>query len=61
MGDRVAKLVGAGEGDRAFHECVIQRFMDIDALDAAAGLAGIEEGSVDQALDRMTEIASALT
>src|SRR5262245_50948055 len=30
--------------------------MGIDALDRAAGLARVEEGSVDQVLDRMSQI-----
>ncbi len=30
--------------------------MDIDALDAAAGLARVEEGAVDQRVDRVREV-----
>ena len=45
-----------GQIDEALDELVIQRFVDINALDAAAALAGIEESAVDQSLDGMVEI-----
>ena len=38
--------------DHAVDEFLVARRGDIDALDAAAGLAGIEEGAVGQGFDR---------
>ncbi|KAG1388793.1 hypothetical protein G6F59_015810 [Rhizopus arrhizus] len=43
-------------GDGAFDELVVQRPCDVDALDAAAGLARIEEGAVDQGVDRVVQL-----
>ena len=43
-------------GDEALDELVIDLLVHIDALDAAAALAGIEEGAVDQVVDRMVEL-----
>ena len=54
--ERIADDVFAGEIDEAFDEIVIDARIDIDALDAAAALAGIEERAVDQVLDRMIEL-----
>ena len=42
-----------GEIDEAFDEPVVHRFVHVDALDAAAALAGVEEGAVDDILDRI--------
>ena len=37
-------------------ELVEATLVDVDPLDAAAALAGIEAGAVDQALDRVGEV-----
>ena len=42
--------------DEAVDELVVDVGMHIDALDAAAALAGIEIGAVDDVLDRVREI-----
>ena len=42
--------------DEALDEAVVERLVHIDALDAAAALAGIEERAVDEVLDRVIEI-----
>ena len=44
------------EVDEAVDEVVIDLLVHIDALDAAAALAGIEEGAVDQVRDRVVEL-----
>ena len=43
-------------GDEALDEFVIDLLVDIDALDAAAALAGIVEGAFDQIGDGMVEL-----
>src|SRR5262245_58563891 len=53
---RIAELVAVGEIDEALEKKLVDILMHEDALDAAAGLAGIEERAVDQILDRMSEI-----
>ena len=45
-----------GELDEALDEVVVDVLMHIDALDAAAALAGIVERAVDQVLDRVVEL-----
>src|SRR5690606_19982970 len=54
--ERIAQGPAAGIVDEALDEVAIDRFMHIDALDAAAGLAGIEEATVSQVLDGVGEI-----
>ena len=54
--DRIAQAIRAGERRRAFDEGVVERFVDIDALDAAAGLPAVEERAVDQILDRVRQV-----
>jgi hypothetical protein len=41
-----------GQLDEPFQEGVVARFMDVDTLDAAAALPGIEKGAVRQIFDR---------
>ena len=53
---RIAELVFLGQRHGALDEGLVDVLVDIDALDAAAGLARIEEGAVDQVLDGMGEI-----
>ena len=54
--ERIADHIFAGEIGEALDEIVIDARVDIDALDAAAALAGIIEGAVDQILDGMIEL-----
>ncbi len=53
---RVVEHVAAGEIGEAFDERLVDRFVHVDALDAAAALAGIEEAAVDEILDRVVEL-----
>jgi hypothetical protein len=52
----IAEFVGLGEIDEAIDEFGVEGLVHVDALDPAAGLARIEEGTIDQILDRMGEI-----
>ena len=54
--ERIADHIFAGEIGVALDEIVIDARIDIDALDAAAALAGIVERAVDQILDGMIEL-----
>jgi hypothetical protein len=55
--ERIAELhVAIDPGDGLFDEGIIQAFVHIDALDAAAALAGIEHGPVHQRVDGLVEI-----
>ena len=54
--ERIADDVFAGEIGEAIDEVIEDGGIDIDALDAAAALAGIVEGAVDQILDRVIEL-----
>ncbi|KAG1530315.1 hypothetical protein G6F50_017400 [Rhizopus delemar] len=54
--NRIAQYVTVRQGDGAFDELVVQRPCDVDALDAAAGLARIEEGAVAQGVDRVVQL-----
>ena len=49
--ERIAEDVLPGQLDESLHERVVARFVDVNALDAAAALPGIEEGAVDQIFD----------
>ena len=53
---RVAQDVLAGERGIARDERVEAALMDVDPLDAAAALARVEAGAVDQVLDRVGEV-----
>ena len=53
---RIAEHVAARQRHGPFDETVVDRSVDIDALDAAAGLPGVEERAVDEVLDRVREI-----
>ena len=54
--ERVAEHIAADEVGRALHERVVAAFVHVDSLDAAAALAGIEEGAVDEILDRVRHV-----
>ena len=54
--DYAADEVEVRYHDEALDEAAIDGFMHIDALDAATGLTRIEEGAIDQVLDRIVEI-----
>ena len=54
--ERIADDVVLGPRDEAFDEFVIDLLVDVDALDAAAALAGIVEGAVDEIGDGMVEL-----
>src|SRR3954463_129887 len=53
---RIAEHIGARQRRGALDEILEQALVDIDALDAATGLPGVEEGAVDEVLDREVEI-----
>ena len=52
----IAEHVALGQFGAALDEVLVDAPVDIDPLDAAAGLAGVEEGAVDQSLDSVREI-----
>ena len=45
-----------GEVDEAVEEFLVDVLVHVDALDAAAGLAGVEHGAVDQVLDGVRQV-----
>ena len=53
---RIAEHIGVHEIDCALDEAVVVPLVHVDALDAAAALARIEEGAVDEVLDGVVEI-----
>ena len=53
---RVAQHVLAGQLDEAFDEGRVELVVDVDALDAAAALPGVEEAAVDQVLHRVGQV-----
>ena len=54
--ERIAEAVLVGEVDEAVEEFLVDVLVHVDALDAAAGLAGIEHGAVDQVLDGVRQV-----
>src|SRR5205823_2825627 len=54
--ERIAEQVPPGEIDEAIDEGVVHVGMHIDALDAAAALAGVEIDAVDDVLDRVLQV-----
>ena len=54
--ERVPEHVFTRQIGEPIDEAVVEPGMNIDALDAAAGLTGVEEGTIDQVLDGMVEI-----
>ena len=54
--ERIAEDILSGQLDETLHEGVVARFVDVDALDATAALPRIEEGAVDQILNREFQI-----
>ena len=54
--ERVAELILTGQRDEAVDELVVYPSVDVDALDAAARLARVEERSVDELLDGAAEV-----
>ena len=54
--ERVAQLVLPGQLDEGVDEGLEQRALDVDALDGAAGLAGIEEGAIHQRRQRGRQV-----
>src|SRR3546814_8735175 len=53
--ERVAQDIAAGQLDEALHEGPVEALVHVDPLDAAARLAGIEEGAVDGVLHGKAE------
>ena len=53
---RIAEHVLLRERDGAVDEVVVELLVHVDALDAAAGLAAVEERAVDEILDGVREI-----
>src|SRR5262249_32009278 len=49
--ERIAQLVLFGQLDEALDELIVSIAMDVDALDGAARLAGVEHRAVNQVLD----------
>src|SRR3546814_585356 len=54
--ERIAEDVAAGQLDELLDEGLVEALVHVDALDAAARLAGIEEGAVDGVLDSVGEV-----
>src|SRR5215468_1585315 len=52
----MAQPVLAGELGGALEERLVDVLVDVDPLDAAAGLAGVEESAVDQVLDGVRQV-----
>ena len=54
--ERVAELAGRDPGDGLLDEGVVEALVDVDALDAAAALAGVVHRAVHQRVDGGVEV-----